>query len=134
MTDVVTTAIISSLSGIISGVLGIRGVEHMKLRRHANGNGNSAAQTIAQRDDLRFQTEMTLLMGQLTAAIEKGHDKAIEKMGLVAVAIADAASAIKEVHEEIVQHRADTRPAIEAAYETGRRVQRIESQLEKTAA
>jgi hypothetical protein len=133
LSDAVQIAVISGVSGILAGWVGVRGVDKVKNGRHGSttANGMSVDRALAQRAEVEFQAKMTLLMTQLTAAIEKGHDKALTQMTLVSDAICDAANAIKQVHDEIVQHRTESRPAMQTTFDTGRTVKEIQRQLER---
>lgn len=130
MTDALTIALITSAGGVLTGILGTRGYDKIRNGRHGS-NGNGADKALAARAEVEFQTRMTLLMEQLTRAIEKGHDKAVEQMQSVSEAITDAAGAIRQVHEEIVQHRAETKPAVGAVFDVARGVREIRAQLDR---
>lgn len=123
MTEAVLIALITAAGGAITGVLGTRGYD--KFVKNGRHGSHGIEHVISQRAAVEFQTRMTLLMERLTAAIEKGHDKALVQMDKVAASINDAAGAIRGVHEEIVQHRVETAPAVQASFETHRLVKEI---------
>lgn len=134
--DGTVVAALIGLAGSVFGVLGKMGYDKVNNGRHygsngGNGNGSSIDRAISQRAEVEFQTRMTLLMTQLTAAIEKGHDKALDQMLMVSQAITESAAAIKQVHDEIVAHREQLRPAIGVVFDTKRTVQEIQRTLER---
>lgn len=127
ISEAVTVALVSSVASVLVGWFGRGSADKLKNGRNGNGNGTytpSAERALAARAEVEFQTKMTLLMQQLTAAIEKGNEK-------MADALSDAAAAIKSVHDEIAAHRNETKPAMGAVFDTRRVVTDIQRQLDR---
>lgn len=122
MTDAVVVALITSFGGIVSGAVGKTVFDRSRGKPSSNGNGGSVEAAIARRAEIEFQARTTVLLDRLTAAIEKGHERALSQMQQVSDSIAEAAVAIREVHKEIVGHREAAEPVIQTTAETLRLV------------
>lgn len=108
MTDAVMVALITGGSGIVAGVLGVRGYDKVRANGRTNGNGNSqdsVAHVIAQRAEVEFQTRMTMLMNSLTEAVTKGNAHAAEQLSKAATGIKDAAATMRDVRTEMLDQR-----------------------------
>lgn len=118
MKEAVVVALISGISGIVAGVWG-RGRYGPTPPAARGDHGAPHLETvIARRADVEFQTRMTILMEGLTAAIEKGHEKASGQMAVVSEAITEAADAVRELHRQINEYREVASLADHAAVQT----------------
>lgn len=128
MTDAVVASLISGASTVV-GVLGKVAYDRMRNTRSHSPNGNgSIERVIATRAEVEFQTRISLLLQQLTAAIEKGHDKSVAQMEAVSVALNNAVQAIRDLHSEIIQQHTIVQPALA---DTHKIVQEINRELAK---
>lgn len=115
MSEAVIIALISSVSGMLSGIVGKSTYD--KVRNGRNGqhsNGSSVESVLARRAEVEFQTRMTVVMEQLSTTIER-----------VGGIMEEAARAIREVHKEIEAHAQATAPATRAVLETHRLVKEM---------
>lgn len=125
------TVLVGGVLGVAAAIIGALGKAAFDHARHPRENGNGGAAAVKARAEVEFQTRMTVLMENLTNAIERGQSAYLDRVQTLCDSVQEAAGVIHEVHEEIKRGRHIAVTTDVAAVETHRLVKEIHRTMEK---